>query len=110
VSHSKVRKIPIESLAFENANLEWKGVIRPLKARTEPMEQRIRDTADIGSHFYDANLRGEIISKTLKKIQNDRCFNCDKQGYLKTDCRQGISRNNVFVFLFFVFFFFVFFF
>lgn len=33
VSDSEVRKIPTESLAFETANSECKGMVRPLKAR-----------------------------------------------------------------------------
>jgi hypothetical protein len=51
--------------------------------------------ADTGSHIYDAILLGEVISKSFNKSQNVRCFNCGKQGHLKRDCRQGISRNNV---------------
>jgi hypothetical protein len=54
---------------------------------------------NIGSHVYDATLIGEIISKSLKKNKNIRCFNCDKQVHMKRDCRQGISRNIVFFFI-----------
>jgi len=78
VSDSEVRKILMESLAFKNTNPECKGVIRPLKARSAPIDEWIRNTADIGSHVYDATLIGEEISKTIKKIPNDRCFNCGK--------------------------------
>jgi hypothetical protein len=52
--------------------------------------------ADIGSHIYDGTLIEVVISKSFKKNQNVRFFNCDKQGHLKRDCRQGIPRNNVF--------------
>lgn len=52
--------------------------------------------ADIGSYVYDATLIREVISKSFKKNQNARHFNCGKQGHLKSNCRQEISRNNVF--------------
>ena len=39
VSDSEVRKILIESLAFENANSECKRMMRPLKARSAPIDE-----------------------------------------------------------------------
>ena len=48
ISDSEVRQILIESLAFENANSECKRVIRPLKARSAPIDEWIRNIADIG--------------------------------------------------------------
>jgi hypothetical protein len=38
VSDSGVRQILIKSLAFENANSDCKRVIRPLKARSAPID------------------------------------------------------------------------
>lgn len=55
---------------------------------------------DIESHTHDDIWIGEKIYKKFKKNQNVRCFNCDKQGHLKGDYRQGVSRNCLFVCLF----------
>ena len=70
-------------MAFENANSEYKSMIRPLKTRSEPIDEWIRNMADIDSHSYYATLIGEVISKRFKKKQNVRCFHCGKQGHLK---------------------------
>ena len=57
----------------------------------------IRNMVDFESHIHDDTWIGEMICKKFKKNQNVRCFNCDKQGHLKRDCRQGVSRNFLFV-------------
>lgn len=44
-------------------------MIRSLKRRTTPMVNRLENTADIGSHVYDATLIEEVISKSLQKIK-----------------------------------------
>ena len=63
-------KTLVESLAFETVNLECKRVIRALKTRSAPIEEWIKDTADLGSHVYDANIIGEVISKShLRSIK-----------------------------------------
>jgi hypothetical protein len=41
VSDSEVIKILIESLVFENANSECKRMMRPLKARSAPIDEWI---------------------------------------------------------------------
>ena len=38
IPNSEARQIIIESLAFENANSQFKRIIRPLKTRSEPLE------------------------------------------------------------------------
>ena len=86
VSDSEVIKILIESLVFENANSECKRMMRPLKARSAPIDEWIRTMAGIGSHVYDAIQIAEIILKRFKKNQNVWCLNC-KQGILnKMSC------------------------
>lgn len=47
VSDSEVRKILIESLAFENSSSECKTVIGPLNTRPAPIEEWVRDMAGI---------------------------------------------------------------
>ena len=63
ISDPEVRQILIESLAFENANLECKRVIRTLKAKLSPIDKWIRNTADTGSHVNDAALIERIFYK-----------------------------------------------
>lgn len=89
-SDSEVRQILMNYLIFKAPNSELKMVIRPLKARSAPIDEWIRNTADVGSYVYDATLTGEIVSKSFKKNKNVRCFNCGEQDHLKRDCRQGI--------------------
>ena len=52
----EISQILIKYLAFENANLECKMVIRPLKARPAPIGEWIGITSDSGSHIYYAIL------------------------------------------------------
>lgn len=66
LSDPEVRKVLIETLAFVNVISECKKVIKPLKARLASIDKWIRNTADIGSHTYDATLI-EVISKGFKK-------------------------------------------
>lgn len=80
VSDSEVRQILITFLAFENANSEYKSMIRPLKTRSEPIDEWIRNMADIDSHSYYATLIGEVISeRSKKKIKMLGVLNCGKQ-------------------------------
>jgi hypothetical protein len=51
------------------------GVIRPLKARLAPINEWIRNLADIASHIYNDTLIGKATSKSCKKNQNVKCFN-----------------------------------
>lgn len=73
-----------------------KRAIRPLKVGSAPKDEWIRNMADTGSHGYDATPIGELISKSFKKNHNVRCFNCDKPGHLKRNCRHCVPRNNAF--------------
>jgi hypothetical protein len=52
VSDPEERKVLIETLAFKNRNPEFKKVIRPSKARAVPMDEWIKDTANISSNVY----------------------------------------------------------
>ena len=91
IQNSEARQITIQSLAFENANSQCKRISRPLKARSAPLEEWIRDTNNIKSYDHDDAWVGEEISRGLRKNRNTKCFNCGKQGHLKRDCKQGGS-------------------
>jgi hypothetical protein len=46
-------------------------MMRPLKARSSPIDEWIIDMGDNGSHVYDATtLIRKVISKSFKKNQN----------------------------------------
>lgn len=55
----------------------------------------IRNAGDIRSHIYDPTLIGEVMSESLKKNQNGRCFNRGKQGHLKRDCRDWRDGSEI---------------
>jgi hypothetical protein len=61
-------------LAFEDANTECKRAIRSLKTCGATVDEWIRETTDIGSHEYDANIIGQIIARNIRN-QNARRFN-----------------------------------
>jgi hypothetical protein len=69
-------------------------MITPLKARSALIEEWIRDTTNTGSHLYDANWIGEVTSKNLKKSEDGRRFNCDKQGHLKRDFTIALYKRH----------------
>ena len=86
----------IEFLAFENANLEYKKILGPLKIRSVPMDEWILHTMDI--EIFDYNTESwvvEAISRGMRRRQNAKCFNCGGIGHLRRDYRRGISRNNI---------------
>ena len=94
VPDSEARRIIIETLAFENANAQCKRILRPLKARSAPIEDWIRETLNVD--LYDDNLVGQLISREPRSSSNVRCFNCGMPGHIKRNCKQGIPRNNTF--------------
>ena len=96
ILNSDVRQIIIESLTFENANAQNNRVIKSLKSRSALLEEWIQDTISIESHDHDDVWIAEMFSRGLKKNKNVKCFNCSKQGHLKSDHKQGIPRNNFF--------------
>ena len=78
-------------MAFKNDNSECKRMIRPLKARSDPIDEWIWNIVDIGSHTYDDTWIEEVISKNFKEVQKVRCFNVVNKVMWK-----GIPRNNAF--------------
>lgn len=52
----------MEYLVFENANLQCKIVISPLKETSAIIDEWIRNPSDIGSNSYDATLV-DVISQ-----------------------------------------------
>ena len=69
----------IESLAFENANLEFKKILGPLKVRSVPMNEWILPTMNIET--FDSNTESwvrEVISKEMRRHQNAKYFNCGR--------------------------------
>lgn len=96
VTDPESRRILLESLAFENANIECKKIIGPLKSRSAPMDEWIQHTMNVEAFSYnDEPWVGEAISTAMRRRQTARCFNCGKLGHLKRDCRHRISRNNI---------------
>ena len=86
----------IEYLAFENANLECKKILGPLKVRSAPIDKWILhiknvETLDCSTEAWI----GERISIGVRRHQNAKCFNCGRIGLLRRECRQRIPRNNV---------------
>ena len=60
------------------------------------MEEWIQHTMNVEMFSYnDESWLGEVISKTMRRHQTTRYFNCGKLGHLKRDCRQRNSRNNI---------------
>ena len=75
IPNSEARQIIIESLAFENANSLCKKLIRPLKEKSAPLEEWIRDTIIIDSPDHDYTWIGEVISRGLRKIKTSNVIN-----------------------------------
>lgn len=93
VSDSAARKAIIESLAFENANTKCRELIRPLKARSAPIDEWIRYTADVGSCSPDMTVIGEAATGQLEMTQDFKCFNCGEQGHLRYYCKKNQSNT-----------------
>lgn len=70
VADPEVRQVFIESLAFENGNLECKETLGPLKIRSIPVDKWILHTANVESFDYNTEAWvGEVISKCMKDIK-----------------------------------------
>ena len=65
ITDSETRQPLVEILVFENANVKCKRVIRPFKACEAPIDEWIREIADIGSQEYNANIIGQIIARNI---------------------------------------------
>ena len=89
ISDPDVGQILIESLALENANVECKRIIRPLRTRSAPKEEWIRHIIDIAPHTSNVDTWiGALLSKNIKKNINFRCFNCGRQDHLKKSVKK----------------------
>ena len=53
------------------------------------MDEWIRTTADIDSNDY---VSGQAKANNLR-YQNIHCFDCGRQGHLKSDCRHSVPRD-----------------
>ena len=84
VTDPDARQVLIESLTFENANLECKKILGTLKVRPEPIDEWILLTVNIEAFNYNTEACvEEAISKGMKRHQNAKCFNCGRIGHLK---------------------------
>ncbi|XP_049981722.1 uncharacterized protein [Alexandromys fortis] len=89
------RRIMIESLAYENANVECKKILGPLRFRSAPLEEWVLHTLDVDTFDYGTEAWvEEAISNGKRRHQNTKCFNCGKMGHMKRNCKQRIFRNN----------------
>ena len=95
IPKSEARQKIIESLTFKNANSQCKGVIRPLEARSAPLEEWILDAVNIESHEHNDPWIREVISRGLKKNWNVKCFSFGKQSHLKRDYVENIPRKSI---------------
>ena len=82
-------------MAFENANTQCKRILRPLKARSAPIEDWIRETINVDLYDND-NLIGEFISRGTRTSPNVRCFNYGMPGHIKRNCKYSIPKSNIF--------------
>ena len=91
VTNSEARHALIESLAFENANIECKKTLGPLKARSKPIYEWILHTMNVEIFDYITECWiGEAISNGMRRHQNAKSFNCGKIGHLRREYRQKI--------------------
>ena len=80
----EARRILIESLAFANANLECKKILRPLEVRSAPIHEWILHTMKVETFEYSTEAWvGEAIYNDMRRHQNDKCFNCGRIGHLR---------------------------
>ena len=83
ITDPDVRQMLIESLAFENANLEYKKILGPLKVRSAPMDEWILHTMNIETFDYNTeSWVGEAIFKGIRRHPIAYYFNCGRLGYL----------------------------
>jgi hypothetical protein len=57
VSDPGAREGLIETLAFKNPNAEFKKAIKPLKARSAPVNECLKTTVDIGSNAFNVAIK-----------------------------------------------------
>ena len=80
VSDPEVRRQLILSLAFDNANLECKRMLLPLKIRSAPIEEWIQYAISAESlHCHEENWEGQTIANVRMRNQGITCFNCGNQ-------------------------------
>ena len=92
LSDSAEGKAIIESLAFENANTEYKEVFRPLRARSALIDEWIRYKTDVVSGSPDMTVIGEAATRYLEMTQDFKYFNYGEWGHLRNDCLKNQSN------------------
>ncbi|XP_034262395.2 endogenous retrovirus group K member 10 Gag polyprotein-like [Pantherophis guttatus] len=82
----------LRQLAIENANVDCKRALRPLKATNQyTLADMLRVCQDIGSQSYNMRLLAAAIQKGTRPVGN--CFKCGKVGHFQKDCRSTPSTG-----------------
>ena len=95
VSDTNLRQILTESLAFNNANIECKRILMPLKVRAAPLEEWIQYTNGIESlNQGNEAWIGQAISRGGRRPRNTKCFRCGRLGHISKNCNWGAPTSN----------------
>ena len=75
VTDPEARCVLIEYLTCENANLEHKKILMPLKVRSVPIDEWILHTMNVETFDYSTEAWvGEVIFSGMRRHQNTKCF------------------------------------
>lgn len=80
---------------FWNCQCWMQRVFRPLRTRSVPIDEYIRNTFGVTSHSPEISLREEAVPRGYKNSKTHKCPNCAHQSHFKRNEKENQVESTI---------------